>query len=88
MKADGVLCARPFYTTFSALHEQRGEDRNQGNDRCALNDGDGGGHILGNGIHFVFLLRMNNIYCDTNTITEILESQEENRIKIRNIADL
>ena len=72
----------------NASEQKRCEQREDGSRRHTLDHGDRIGHILGNGIHFVFLLRMNNIYCDTNTITGILESQEKNRIKMRNIADL
>ena len=62
------------------LHEQRGEDRDQGNDRCALNGGDGGGHVLGNGIH-CFFLQMNYYLVWTDINTGHLQSQACLRIK-------
>jgi len=84
LKADGVLCARLFYTTFSALHEQRGEDRDQGDDRCALNGGDGGGHVLGNGIH-CFFLQMNYYLAWTDINTGHSQSQACLRIKFSDL---
>ena len=62
------------------LHEQRGEDRNQGNDRCALDGGDGVGHVLGDGIH-CFFLRMNYYLVWLDISTNHLQSQACLRIK-------
>ena len=58
--------AAPGFSSFLAgrsgscvfLHEQRGKQRNQSDDRCALDGGDGVGHVLGDGIH-CFFLQMN-----------------------------
>ena len=73
-----------FYRLFWWItHEQTlrcAWERDQGNDRCALNDGDGGGHVLGNGIH-CFFLQMNYYLVWTDINTGHLQSQACSRIK-------